>query len=159
MEAKVKVVSVSLTHDDLVSLFSTALYGNDILEGSYCKSDYPNINFEETDCFEDIIAKILLNGGEITITDNEGAESNAKDICYYGKKSKNWQSTGIVEGYGWSGKYYAPTYKINLQNILNGIKSPEGYKLAEELLINEEGDFYTAFNLLQIIVFGEEIYG
>lgn len=159
MEAKVKVVSVSLTHEDLVSLFSTALYGNDILECSYNKSDYPNIQFEETDCYEDVIAKILLGGGEVTIIDNEGAESDANDICYYGKKSKNWQSTGIIEGNGWRGKYYSPTYKINLQNVIKGIKTTEGYKLAEELLINEEGDFYTAFNLLQIIVFGEEIYG
>lgn len=158
MEAKVKVVSVSLTHEDLVNLFSTALYGNSMMECDYIKSDYPIVLFEESDSVEDVIAKILLNGGEVTIVDNEGAEADTEDICYYGKKSKNWQSNGVVDGVCWSGKYYAPTYKINLQNIINGIKATEGYKLAKELF-NEDGDMWTAYNLMQIIVFGEEVYG
>lgn len=156
MKAKVKVTSVELTHEDLVTLFSTALYGNSAIECHYNKSDYPNIKFEESDCYEDVIAKILLGGGEVEIVDNEGFDTNEEDVSFYGIEGINWNDCYAEDdGYG----NYIPTYKINLRCILNGIETERGYELAKELLIDEEGDMWTAYNLLQIIVFGEEVYG
>lgn len=155
MEAKVKIVSVSLTHEDLVTLFSTALYGNDAVECHYIKADYPNISFDMEDCYEDIIAKILLNGGEVIIVDNEGFDSDEENVSFYGTEGVNWKHCYAEDdGYG----DYIPMYKINLQNVINGIKTERGYKLAKELLVDEVGDMWTAYNLLQIIVFGEEVY-
>lgn len=158
MEAKVKIVSVELNHEDLINIFSTALYGNSAMECLYRKSDYGNIPFLLTDTREEVIAKILMGGGEVTIIDNEGAEECVDDVCHYGKKGKNWQSNGVIDMGGYY-KCYSPMYKVNLRNILNGIKTERGYELAKSLLIDENGDMWTAYNLLQVVLFGEEIYG
>ena len=62
---KTKTTITELTHDDLVELFSTALSGS-----SYLGADYEeSIEHDEKDCFEDILANILLHGGCIKVND------------------------------------------------------------------------------------------
>lgn len=62
---KTKTTITELTHDDLVNLFSTALYGS-----SYLGADYEeSVEHDEKDCFEDILANILLHGGCIKVND------------------------------------------------------------------------------------------
>lgn len=62
---KTKTTITELTHDDLVDLFSTALSGS-----SYLSADYEeSIEHDEKDCFEDILANILLHEGSIKVTD------------------------------------------------------------------------------------------
>lgn len=159
MTAKFEITDIVLTHDDIVNLISTAFYGNPAVAYEYDKALYPNIEFCDCDSAEDVIAKILLNGGNIIVTDNEGGEDEQEDVEFYGKPFVNWQSTSIEEYVGWLGTTYFPRYTINLQNLINGIKSEKGYELAKQLLIDEEGDMWTAYSLLQIILFGEEVYG
>ena len=62
---KTKTTITELTHDDLVNLFSTALYGSTYLEADYEES----AEHGEKDCFEDILANILLHGGCIKVND------------------------------------------------------------------------------------------
>ena len=62
---KTKTTITELTHDDLVDLFSTALSGS-----SYLSADYEeSVEHDEKDCFEDILANILLHGGCIKVND------------------------------------------------------------------------------------------
>lgn len=62
---KTKTTITELTHNDLVELFSTALTGS-----SYLMADYDeSTEYDEDDCFEDILANILLHGGSIKVTD------------------------------------------------------------------------------------------
>ena len=49
-------------------------------------------------------------------------------------------------------------YEIGLQEILNGLSKPEANDDLQDF-INENGDMWTAYNLWQIIAFGEVIYG
>ena len=55
-----------ITHEDLVNLFSGALYGSPYLS-VYYEAD---VDYDADDCHEDIIAKILLNGGIVHLTDH-----------------------------------------------------------------------------------------
>lgn len=55
--------------------------------------------------------------------------------------------------------YYHPAYRVGLEEILEGCSTDEGYEYAKELFLDEDGDFFTAYNLLQIIIFGEVVYG
>lgn len=54
--------------------------------------------------------------------------------------------------------YEVSVYILSLKAILKACSSPRGYKLVTEVL-SGEGDYFTANNLLQIALFGEEIYG
>ena len=71
MKLKNNVEIIDITHEDLVNLFSTALYGSSYLSAEYDKDFYNSIpkDKKEGDCFEDHIADVLLNGGEIYIYD------------------------------------------------------------------------------------------
>lgn len=63
METKVTISEI--THEELVNLFSTAFYGS-----TYLEADYTNPSLKEDgDCFEDILAKNLLAGDSIVVTD------------------------------------------------------------------------------------------
>ena len=62
---KTKTTITELGHNDLVNLFSTALYGSSYL-GADCEEA---VEHNEKDCFEDILANILLHEGLIMITD------------------------------------------------------------------------------------------
>ena len=139
---KTKKTITEITHDDLVDILSTALYGCDFLGADYDSEFYDALPDEkkEGDCYEDKMADILLNGGKIRVVDfyAEG------EVYGNGKLDKN-DENGI--------------YFLTLEDFIKAMESEEGWKYAEELLINEDGDYFTANNLLQIAMFGEVVYG
>ena len=158
---KNNVEIIDITHEDLVNLFSTALYGSSYLSAEYDKDFYNSIpkDKKEGDCFEDHIADVLLNGGEIYIYDaySEGEVYN-----------KNGEL--IKEEY--SDEEYAQ-YTLTLTDIIEGLQRAANgtYKTNNDTkyilhCFNEfaEDDCYDldltdADALMQIITFNELIYG
>lgn len=157
---KTKTTITELTHDDLVNLFSTALYGS-----SYLSADYEeSIEYDEKDCFEDILANILLHDGSIKVTDYYA------DGCVYGSLPHEY-----VDNDDEGEVVYVLTLddiKRGLQHALDGtFKLNRGYEIHErrmarkafESFVDEESnydfDLSYADTLLQIILFDEIIYG
>lgn len=71
---KTNVTISEITKDDLVDLFSTAFYANNRYRVYY--EDLNGIERDEEDCFEDLLAKKVLNDGRICVVDlgdTEGA--------------------------------------------------------------------------------------
>lgn len=144
MEVEVKVKSLSCK--DLVNIFSTALYGNDACYASYNKADLKALpNASELMCLEDKLAGILLNGGKIQLTDLEADESVYGDLPHYVNNDEDDEEYGTV------------TYDVTLDDIKRGVE--QGYEYARALLIDETGDFYDGWNIIQIAMFGEVVYG
>ena len=155
---KTKTTITELTHEDLVELFSTALYGS-----SYLSADYEEaIEYNEKDCFEDILANILLHGGCIKVND------------YY--------SEGDVYGelpHELDEENECTTYFVTYDNIKRGLekaadgtfKSADGqYKENELAFARKAYDAFVNYDdcgfdsvyadiLMQIILFDEIIYG
>lgn len=144
---KVQIKIKEITHEDLVNLFSTGLYGS-----TFLGADYPNLDiYEEGECFEDKLAKALLAGHTIEINDMYAED---KDDCY-----------GELPHY-WDGSYGCMRYTITLKDVAKGIEKAlanGGYdaKCAQHLVDDDAYnlDLPEAENLLQIIVFGEAVYG
>lgn len=147
MKMKVKIEDIS--HDDLVNLFSTALYANDLW---YCDYDYDwlkqHCTIEAGDCIEDKFAKVLLAGGSLEISDREAGE-----FVFYGDLPHKWDEENDCM-----------VYTVTLDDIRKGLeKACNDYNMTVQVydLMNDpaEIDMYDASNLLQVIVFGECIYG
>lgn len=161
MKLKNNVEIIDITHEDLVNLFSTALYGSSYLSAEYDKDFYNSIpkDKKEGDCFEDHIADVLLNGGEIYIYD-----AYSEGEVY----SKNGEL--IKEEY--DGEEYAQ-YTLTLTDIIEGLQRAANgtYKTNNDTkfirqCFNEfaEDDCYDldltdADALMQVITFNELIYG
>ena len=136
---KTKITVTELTHEDLVDLLSTALYGSSWFEADYDGNIYNSLKNKEGDCFEDALADMLLAGHKITIIDYY-AEGES-----YSKKCVGFDGESAV-------------YEITLKDFLKTASTKRGFKLVEEVL-DGDGDFWTADAFLQRVVFGEEIYG
>lgn len=147
---KTKTIITEINHDDLVNLFSTATYGSQYFDVIKRKSDYYGTPLEdEYDDRETTWSKVLLAGKSVYVFD------------YY--------SEG--EAYGnlphvWDEKRGAMKYTVTLDDIKKGLEKAidNGGWDAECAfdLINEDScdlDLTEAENLLQIITFGEAIYG
>ena len=87
------------------------------------------------------VSYILLSGHTITITDLEAE----------GEKYSN-------KFVRFEGKYEAAVYELNLKDFLKTASTKRGFQLVEEVL-SGDGDYWTADAFLQMVVFGEEIYG
>ena len=147
---KIKTIITEINHDDLVNLFSTATYGSSFFDVVKNKKDYYGTELEdENDCREDTWAKILLAGNSVYVLD------------YYSEE----------EAYGnlphkWDERRGAMRYTVTLEDIKKGIQKAIDNgdwdaKCAFDL-INDDScdlDLTEAENLLQIITFGEAIYG
>lgn len=136
-----------ITHDDLVELFSTALYGCEIFVVDW-PNDHPEI-FKEGDCIEDKLARCLLNGHHIIIGDRYSEE------VFYGDLPHRWDDENECMD-----------YTVKLSDIENGLNKALNYggwpqRYVYNLCNSDEGDFDypQALCLLQFILFGEEIYG
>lgn len=147
---KTKTVITGIIHDDLVNLFSTATYGSNYFDVVKKKKDYYGTELEdENDCREDAWAKILLSGKPIYVLDYYSEE------VAYGNMPHEWDE-----------KRGAMKYTVTLDDIKGGIQKAidnGGWdaKCAFDL-INDDScdlDLTEAENLLQIITFGEAIYG
>lgn len=137
---KTKITVTEFTHDELVDMLSTALYGSNWFEADYDNDKYKLIENKEGDCFEDKLADMLLAGHKITLIDNyaEGESYSKKCVGFNKDESAN--------------------YEISLKDILKTASTKSGFKLVEEVL-DGDGDYWTADAFLQRVVFGEEIYG
>ena len=155
---KTKTTVTELSHDDLVELFSTALFGS-----SYLGADYEeSIEHDEKDCFEDILANILLHGGCIKVND------------YY--------SEGDVYGelpHELDEENECATYFVTYDDIKRGLeKAADGtfkgdndkYRANELAFARKAYDAFVNYDdcgfdsvyadaLMQIILFDEIIYG
>lgn len=151
---KTKITVTELSHEDLVDILSTALYGCDYLRTDYDRKEWASIPEENRpgDCFEDHLADMLLNGKTIEITDLES------DGELYKVRGVPCKVVKEMSDYNPNETYEVSVYTLNLKAILRACSTPRGYKLLTETL-SGEGDYFTANNLLQIALFGTEIYG
>lgn len=141
MTFNVQVTGV--THEELVNLFSTAFYGNENMGAYYDRHELDQIpeDQREGNCFEDFLADMILNGKSIQVTDYlAGGE-------VYGHLPSNP---------GYDDEFIV--YDVTLEDILQGLSSEVGFKMMQEIQ-SGEGDMFTAYNLMQRIIFTEEIYG
>ena len=161
MKLKNNVEIIDITHEDLVNLFSTALYGSSYLSAEYDKEFYNSIpsNKREGDCLEDKIADVLLNGGEIYIYD-----------AY--SEGEVYSDNGELIKEEYDGEKYAQ-YTLTLTDIIEGLQRAANgtYKTNDDdkfirQCFNEfadldccDLDLTDADALMQIITFNELIYG
>lgn len=161
MKIDKKITITDITQDDLVNLFSTALYGSSYLGADYPEGDYYN---PYDDCYEDKIAKALLNGMSIEVRDGYA------EGCVYGNLPHELEKDEDVEE-----GYEAVRYKVTLKDIRNGLEKAGSGKFKinfdgeEEFALKAfnafadedacDFDLICADCLMQIIVFNEIIYG
>ena len=131
-----------ITHDELVSVFSSLFCENDFSVGCK-KKDYAQVPKDKRngDCIEDKCADILLNGGKIYVTDVQAEEQ------VYG----NLQHTIDAED-------ESVTYEATLEDFLKGLSNADATEWVNELA-DENDDYWTAYNLIQFVIFGKLIYG
>ena len=133
-----------VTHEELVNLFSTAFYGNEYMGANYDKNELNQIpeDKREGNCFEDFLADMILNGKSIQVTDYlaEGEDYGCLH-CY----PAEYDDEFIV-------------YDLELEDILQGLSSEANFRMMQEIQ-SGEGDMFTAYGLMQRIIFTEEIYG
>jgi hypothetical protein len=147
---KTKTIITGITKDDLVNLFSTAMYGSSYFDVVKKKKDYYGTELEdENDCREDTWAKVLLSGKPVYVLDYYSEEEA------YGKLPHEWDK-----------KHGAMKYTVTLDDIKKGLQKALDNgdwdaKCAFDLIDDDscDLDLTEAENLLQIITFGEAIYG
>ena len=164
---KTKTTITELGHDDLVNLFSTALYGSSYLSADYTIEDRENVDVSDDDCYEDIIAKILLSGKSVEVTDDYA------EGCSYGSLPYKFQDKDDDDS--------SVIYFVNLESIKRGLESAANgtftitTNLGEDYVKGEKDSARVSFNsfannlldfdlvradiLMQIILFDEIIYG
>lgn len=158
---KTKTTITELTHDDLVYLFSTALTGSPYLVAEYEGPSECDENGED-DCFEDILANILLHGGCIKVSDHY-SEGDIYGELPYELDEENGCTTYFV------------TYddiKRGLERAADGTfnagddewteQTKRSARVSFDSFMDEDGcdfDLVRADILMQIILFDEIIYG
>lgn len=149
METKTQVLN--LNHEDLVDLFSTAFSGSLNFCVGICDA-----HKEEDDCFEDVLAKVVLDAKvadekmRVYDLNTEEGDEPTGNLTY--DKTKN----GVIY------------YYVGMKEIINGLEAAansdeqyirdsfESFKNREE---DCDWDATRADILMQMIVFGEVIYG
>lgn len=131
-----------LTHDELVNILSMLFCENDFSVGCK-KKDYAQVPQDKRNgtCIEDKCADVLLNGGKIYVTDVQAEEQ------VYG----NLPHTIDAED-------ESVTYEVTLQDFFKGLSNADATEWVKELA-DENDDYWTAYNLIQFVLFGELIYG
>lgn len=155
---KTKTIIEELTQEDLVDLLCTATYGSEWLSIS---ADPDGLEIADKDCIEDIWAKCLLSGRTIFFTDYNADEGES-----YGDIPHTTDEDGHT------------TYLVSLEDIKVGLAkcadltfkyTKDHYGDEDLAYISEcwrnyrnnhgELDQPQAEALVQIIIFGELIYG
>lgn len=150
---KTRVVISDITHDDLVDLFSTALYGSSWLGCDYRVDDNCKVvEMKPSDCIEDRIARCLLCGKKVELLDRYAED---EDDHY----------NSAIEHY-WDKDEECMCYKISLSDIEKGLSrilagQGWGAKYVMELVNKDDGNFdqVAAESIMQRILWGQEIYG
>lgn len=151
---KTRTIITELTQEDLVNLLCTATYGSSWL---FCYApDKKEVGITDEDCLEDEWAKCLLAGKKIACID------------YYADEGEHY---GTLEHY--TEEDGQTTYLVSLQDIINGlqkcadgdyVESEEHGEWISECFRELQNGGYNldqprAESLMQIILFGELIYG
>ena len=156
---KVEYKITELDHENLVDFLSTATYGDNTFE-IFTPEEFKELRDQgEGDCWEDKLANVLLAGGKLDIVDRGDDEIMPDEVANFQPLyPKHFHH---LEKYtdGFENCVYYPVYRIGLEDIIEAAQTDEGYRYAKELWIDEMGDFYTAWNLLQLVIFGEVVYG
>ena len=123
--------------DELNYILSGALYGSSWASADYKKEDKEKFNKEGHDCYEDILADILLGGGKILITDNyelDEAETEEEE-----KAAEHW---------------------LGLEDFRQAlIDFKAGYSYGWVNLVDDQADYCTYDAILQLATFKELVYG
>lgn len=144
---KTKTTITEINENDLMSLLECASSGSSWLSFGYNPDDDTSDEFMP---FENTLAHILLNGGKIQACD------------YYAEDEEDFN--GSLE-HNYDDENECMIYYIGLDDIKNGIAKAidmggDPAQCALELVNDEiDLDLYGAENLVQIILFGELIYG
>jgi hypothetical protein len=149
MKAEIKITDI--THDDLVNLLSAASCGSSWLGLNYDSIEYFELSQEQKygdNCVEDKMASLLLAGKSVELYDmySESEED------FYGTLPHHYDDEGDM------------FYTVTLKDIKKGLESAYtdsyGRKCINDLI--DDGydlDLPEAEYLIQIILFGEELYG
>lgn len=145
---------LNLNHEDLVDLFSTAFYGSFNFSAD-AKADVYDAHKKEGDCFEDILAKVVL----------DAKVADEKMRVYDLNTEEGDEPTGkLAYGKTEDGILY---YYVGMKQIVSGLElaansSDESVRKAFMAFANREDDCEwdadCADILMQMIVFGEVIY-
>ena len=148
MEYTTKTTITEIKHDELVDMLSTMLYGNCnfIVDNTDFREEYLN---PSDYTLEDKMASILLHGGEVLIgdTNSEGEDEHYGNLRYIFKD-------GIVY------------YRVTLQDIKEGLArcadSSDKHICAAAISFMEDdgqADMWDGDNILQLLLYGEVVYG
>lgn len=154
MKTKTKVLELS--HEDLVDLFSTAMYGSYMFGLDYDSIEYhslPNAD-PQHDCLEDKVAKLLLAGKTVAVADLYAED----DEDTHGKLKHYWDK-----------EWEHLCYEVSLKDIIKGVQKCFDKVTGDDSYLSKyaqhfakgEGDMDNpeAESIMQVIIFGEEIYG
>lgn len=129
-----------ISKETLVDLFSTATCGSNWLEiktlkAERCLDDKYDEEYLENRCVEDKWADRLLGGGHIVCYDYYAAEDDED-----GKPTR---------------------YKIDLNTLKERLKLARDKESVRDWcdFVLENDDYYTCNNLMQVVMFGEIVYG
>lgn len=136
-----------ITEEELSTLCSL-LEGAPEMHLAMDKETYAKYRTED-DCLEDAWARAILNGEKVYfIDDSVTSEDEAIE------PAEGVEIDTEVDQYG----DFIVKYALTLENILKGLSSEEAQPYVRDF-IEENDDMWTAYNLFQIIAFGEIIYG
>lgn len=153
---KTKTIITELTQEDLVNLLCTATYGSNWLD-CYA-NDREGVDITDEDCREDVWAKCLLAGKRITFVDYYAEGEHYGELPYtFGKEDEECE------------------YSVSLQDIINGLQKCMDGTFVDAEKYSDKGfvarclndfandgdnwDYFEGDALMQIILFGELIYG
>lgn len=132
----------NISKETLVDLFCTATYGCNWLEITTLKSErHLDSGFSEdylsNRCMEERWADRLLNGGHIVCKDYEDSQEDE------------------------NGDYMPTRYKIDLKTLKKRLKLARDKEAIRDWcdFVLEKDDYFTCNNLMQVVMFGEVIYG
>ena len=138
---KLKFKVTELSHEDIVEILSSACYANEYMSIRYNKNLLKDVTRQGSDCLEDRAADLLLAGKHIYVIDWD-AKGQA-----YGDLPHSELEDDVLK------------YRVTLEDFINGMNTEEAVPYVYQLYEDGVLTSYSAYMLLQIIVFGEEIYG
>lgn len=155
---KTRTTITDVTHDDIVTLLSTAFDYSQYFTLDFDDAAYQKA-LQENDCVEDVCARMLLNGGSIKICDKCAEDEND----FNGNLPHSWDD-----------EYGTMDYVVTLKDIVSGLrKCVDGRFKANDddeipymrkCMVHYMCDQYDfdageAEDIIQVIVFGNIIYG
>lgn len=146
-------MEVKFTTEELVDLFSTSTYGNSAMGADYHNGDTTE---HVGECWEDVLAYILEHGGTIDLIDAyaEGdAQGKYEDTAFQGEDDPTyWMRYPIT----------LKDMETRLADFMDSGNEDVRYVRKLYYMLKDEDcsfDMICAWNLMQVVMFGEIIYG